>query len=182
MTFRPTSRDGGRHGRRFQSRLHLHRRPHPFSPAAPLPKKIREIYFMWRQSLKARRPTGSPNSCPPKYTRNRPARRCAGLHRWIDELDAGRFPGLYLVVTGTPSFFDGPQGVQKLAPLAQRLQTDFATEARFDNPRAPQIRLRAFGQDEMTDEERNLAPATSVDGIPLVMKSHATDWSPHWLV
>ena len=44
------------------------------------------------------------------------------LRQLIDELDGGRFPGLYLVVTGTPSFFEGPQGVQKLAPfLAQRL-------------------------------------------------------------
>jgi hypothetical protein len=66
------------------------------------------------------------------------------LRQWIDELDAGRFPGLYLLVTGTPTFFDGPQGINKLAPLAQRLQTDFDTEARFDNPRAPQIRLQAF--------------------------------------
>ena len=66
------------------------------------------------------------------------------LRQLIDELDAGRFPGLLLVITGTPSFFDGPQGIRKLAPLAQRLHTDFETDVRFDNPRAPQIRLRAF--------------------------------------
>ncbi len=66
------------------------------------------------------------------------------LRQWIDEIDAGRFPGLYLIATGTPSFFDGPQGVQRLAPLAQRLHTDFATDRRFDNPRAPQIRLAPF--------------------------------------
>lgn len=66
------------------------------------------------------------------------------LRQLIDELDAGRFPGLYLVVTGTPSFFDGSQGLKKLPPLAQRLQTDFDTDIRFDNPRAPQIRLKAF--------------------------------------
>ena len=66
------------------------------------------------------------------------------LRQLIDDIDAGRFPGLYLLITGTPSFFDGPQGIHKLAPLAQRLQTDFTTDARFDNPRAPQIRLQAF--------------------------------------
>ncbi|WP_028998072.1 BREX system ATP-binding protein BrxD [Azohydromonas australica] len=66
------------------------------------------------------------------------------LRQWIDEIDAGRFPGLYLVVTGTPAFFDGPQGVQRLPPLAQRLHVDFATDRRFDNPRAVQIRLAAF--------------------------------------
>ena len=56
------------------------------------------------------------------------------LRQLIDEVDAGRFPGLYLLVTGTPAFFDGPSGVPRLPPLAQRLATDFATDARFDNP------------------------------------------------
>ena len=66
------------------------------------------------------------------------------LRQLVDEVDAGRFPGLYLLVTGTPAFFDGPSGVQRLAPLAQRLATDFGTDARFDNPRAVQIRLPGF--------------------------------------
>ena len=66
------------------------------------------------------------------------------LRQLIDEVDAGRFPGLYLLITGTPAFFEGPQGAQRLAPLAQRLQVDFSTDARFDNPRAVQIRLPAF--------------------------------------
>lgn len=66
------------------------------------------------------------------------------LRQLIDEVDAGRFPGLYLLVTGTPAFFDGPQGIQRLPPLAQRLHVDFDTDARFDNPRAPQIRLPGF--------------------------------------
>lgn len=66
------------------------------------------------------------------------------LRQLIDEVHSGRFPGLYLVITGTPAFFEGPQGVQRLAPLAQRLATDFTTDARFDNPRAVQIRLPGF--------------------------------------
>jgi hypothetical protein len=66
------------------------------------------------------------------------------LRQLIDEIDAGRYPGLYLVVTGTSAFFDGPQGVQRLAPLAQRLHTDFATDERYDNPRAVQVRLPGF--------------------------------------
>ena len=45
------------------------------------------------------------------------------LRQLMDEVDAGRFPGLYLVITGTPAFFDGPMGVQRLSPLAQRLDT-----------------------------------------------------------
>lgn len=66
------------------------------------------------------------------------------LRQLIDEVHAGRFPGLYLCITGTPAFFDGPQGVQRLTPLAQRLSVDFTTEARFDNPRAIQLRLPGF--------------------------------------
>lgn len=66
------------------------------------------------------------------------------LRQLMDEIDSGRFPGLYLLITGTPAFFDGPMGVQRLAPLAQRLAVDFSTDSRFDNPRAVQIRLRGF--------------------------------------
>jgi hypothetical protein len=71
------------------------------------------------------------------------------LRQLLDEVDSGRFPGLYLMVTGTPAFFDGPQGVQRLEPLAQRLHVDFQTEARFDNPRAVQIRLPAFNLERL---------------------------------
>jgi len=66
------------------------------------------------------------------------------LRQLIDEVASGRFPGLYLLITGTPAFFDGPQGVQRLEPLAQRLHVDLQTDARFDNPRAVQIRLPGF--------------------------------------
>jgi hypothetical protein len=69
------------------------------------------------------------------------------LRQLVDEVDGGRFPGLYLLITGTPAFFDGTQGMQRLPPLAQRLATDFNTDARFDNPRAVQIRLPGFTQE-----------------------------------
>jgi hypothetical protein len=66
------------------------------------------------------------------------------LRQLIDDIDSGRFPNLYLIATGTPAFFDGPQGVRRLEPLAQRLHVDFQTDARFDNPRAVQLRLAPF--------------------------------------
>jgi hypothetical protein len=78
------------------------------------------------------------------------------LRQWIDEIDAGRYPGLYLVATGTPSFFEGPQGVQRLAPLAQRLHADFSADRRFDNPRAVQIRLSPFDQAALLDVGRRV--------------------------
>lgn len=73
------------------------------------------------------------------------------LRQIMDEIDSGRFPGLYVVITGTPPFFDGPMGVQRLPPLAQRLAVDFTTDARFDNPRAVQIRLKGFDADALTE-------------------------------
>ena len=78
------------------------------------------------------------------------------LRQWIDEVDAGRFPGLYLAITGTPAFYDGPQGVQRLAPLAQRLATAFPSDARFDNPRAVQVRLRAFDLERLEQVGRRI--------------------------
>lgn len=73
------------------------------------------------------------------------------LRQLVDEVDGGRFPGLYLLITGTPAFFDGTQGMQRLPPLAQRLATDFTTDARFDNPRAIQLRLAGFSQESLRE-------------------------------
>jgi hypothetical protein len=78
------------------------------------------------------------------------------LRQWIDEVDAGHFPGLYFLITGTPAFYDGPQGIQRLAPLAQRLHTDFTTDARFDNPRAVQIRLPGFDTELLAEVGRKV--------------------------
>lgn len=79
------------------------------------------------------------------------AKALNALRQLLDEVDGGRFPGLYLVVTGTPAFFDGRQGVALLPPLAQRLHTDFSTDPRFDNPRAPQVRLLGFDLDRLVE-------------------------------
>ncbi|GGL99842.1 BREX system ATP-binding protein BrxD [Nakamurella endophytica] len=78
------------------------------------------------------------------------AKALNALRQWIDELDAGRYPGLYLVITGTPTFFDGRHGAAGLSPLAARLATDFG-DPRFDNPRAPQIRLPGFDLDRLVE-------------------------------
>jgi hypothetical protein len=73
------------------------------------------------------------------------------LRQLVDEVDAGRFPGLYLVITGTPAFYEGPQGVRRLEPLAQRLHVDFQADDRFDNPRAVQVRLPGFSHDRLVE-------------------------------
>src|SRR6516162_9645390 len=73
------------------------------------------------------------------------------LRQLIDDIDGGRFPCLYLLITGTPAFFDGPQGIRRLEPLAQRLHVDFQTDARFDNPRAVQLRLSPFDHGRLVE-------------------------------
>ena len=78
------------------------------------------------------------------------------LRQLIDDIDSGRFPGLYLMITGTGSFYDGPQGVQRLEPLAQRLHVDFTTDAKFDNPRAVQVRLSGFDFERLCDVGRKV--------------------------
>jgi hypothetical protein len=78
------------------------------------------------------------------------------LRQLIDEIDAGRFPGLYLVITGTPAFYDGPQGVRRLEPLAQRLHVDFGGDPRFDNLRAVQVRLPAFDRERLVEVGRKV--------------------------
>lgn len=78
------------------------------------------------------------------------------LRQLLDEVDAGRFPGLYVLVTGTPAFFEGTQGVQRLPPLASRISVDFSGDPRWDNPRAPQIRLLGFQQDGLIELGRRV--------------------------
>lgn len=84
------------------------------------------------------------------------------LRQLMDAISAGSYPGLYLVITGTPAFYDGPQGVKRLPPLAARLHVDFDADSRFDNPRAVQIRLSAFEEArllEVARRVRSLFPA-----------------------
>lgn len=71
------------------------------------------------------------------------------LRQLLDEIANRQFPGLYLVITGTPAFYDGPQGVQRLTPLAQRLHTDFLPDPAHDNLYAAQIRLPGFDLDTL---------------------------------
>lgn len=73
------------------------------------------------------------------------------LRQLMDEVHGGSFPGLYLLITGTPAFFEGRQGIQLLPPLADRLRTDFSRDPRFDNPRAPQLRLTGFDLDKLVE-------------------------------
>jgi hypothetical protein len=78
------------------------------------------------------------------------------LRQLIDELDNGRYPGLYVLVTGTPAFFDGRYGMGRLPPLEQRLHVDFGPDPRFDSSRAPQVRLLPFDVGRLVEVGRRV--------------------------
>jgi hypothetical protein len=71
------------------------------------------------------------------------------LRQLIDDLSGGRYPGLYVLITGTTAFFEGPAGAKRLAPLEQRLHVDFGKDPQFDSSRAVQVRLLAFDHDRL---------------------------------
>jgi hypothetical protein len=78
------------------------------------------------------------------------------LRKLTDEIVAGRYPGLYVLITGTPRFFDGPQGVQRSPALAQRLHTEFGKDPKFDSARAVQIRLQPFDLERLVEVGRKV--------------------------
>lgn len=78
------------------------------------------------------------------------------LRGLIDDLSAERYPGLYVLITGTPLFYDGPQGIKRSPPLAGRLHTDFGPDPKFDSARAPQIRLQPFDLEKLVTVGRRV--------------------------
>ncbi len=95
-------------------------------------------------------------------------RSLEALRKLIDDLYGGRFSGLYVLITGTPAFFDGPNGVKRLPPLAQRLHVDFSGDPRWDNPRDVQVRLHPFDLERLVEVGRRvraLYPATEPERL-----------------
>jgi len=90
------------------------------------------------------------------------------IRQLIDAVGRGDYPGLFLLITGTPAFFDGNQGVQRAPALAARLHTDFDEDPRYDNPRAVQVRLLPFDEErlvEVAKRVRALYPADHPERI-----------------
>lgn len=90
------------------------------------------------------------------------------LRQLMDMLAKDELPGLYLVVTGTRDFYDGYKGLKSLQPLFQRVQVTFGDDARFDNLRAPQVRLLAFNEERLLTvgrRIRDLYPAKNAERV-----------------
>ena len=101
---------------------------------------------------------------------NAPAREKSlnALRQLIDALAGDQLPGLYLVVTGTRDFFEGYKGLKALSPLYQRVQVTFGDDARFDNLRAPQVRLLPFDEARLLlvgRRVRQLYPAQNAERV-----------------
>ena len=104
------------------------------------------------------------------------------LRQLIDDLDGGRFPNLFVAITGTPAFYDGPQGIQRLEPLAQRMHVDFSTDAKFDSPRAVQLRLANFDHDKLVEVGTNVRDLFATDCSSAErIRQHADDQYIHTL-
>lgn len=78
-------------------------------------------------------------------TKNERGDALENLRLLVDGITQNEYPGLYLLVTGTPDFFENPRGVPNLEPLKQRLHVEFREDGR-DNLRQPQIRLQVFDE------------------------------------
>jgi hypothetical protein len=78
------------------------------------------------------------------------------LRQLMDMLAKDELPGLYLVVTGTRDFFEGYKGLKGLQPLFQRVHVNFSEDARFDNLRAPQVRLQPFSGERLLTVGRRI--------------------------
>jgi len=90
------------------------------------------------------------------------------LRQLVDMLANGELPGLYLVVTGTPEFFEGYKGLRGAPALHQRVAVRFGAQSDHDNLRAPQVRLLPFTSDRLVEvglRIRDMFPARHLDRV-----------------
>jgi hypothetical protein len=75
------------------------------------------------------------------------AKSLNGIRQICDAAD--RYPGLFWIFTGTPEFFDMNRGVAGLEPLHNRLK--LIQTGKFYNPRQPQLVLKPFNAEGLTE-------------------------------
>lgn len=91
-----------------------------------------------------------------RQPRNVRDRSLEGLRKLIDELESGTLGGLFVLITGTPAFFEGREGIKRLIPLEQRLHEDFGPDPSKDNLRRPQVRLVPFDEQRLSEVGRRV--------------------------
>jgi len=70
------------------------------------------------------------------------------LRQLIDAIENNELPGLHLVMTGTPDFFEGSQGVPSLQPLHERIRVT-GHQDEPSNLRQPQIELPTLDRERL---------------------------------
>lgn len=80
------------------------------------------------------------------------------LRQLVDAVENNELPGLHLILTGTPDFFEGPLGVPSLQPLHERIRVT-GHDNEPTNLRQPQISLPSL------DRERLRLVAHKIRGI-----------------
>lgn len=70
------------------------------------------------------------------------------LRQLIDAIENNELPGLHLVMTGTPDFFEGPTGVPALQPLHERIRVT-GQQDEPTNLRQPQIELPTLNRERL---------------------------------
>lgn len=116
------------------------------------------------------------------------------LRQWVDAIDANEFPGLHLIVTGTPEFFDRPQGVpmlrlQQLAGLVglrafkwhgdvdaahKRAFVDDPSEILMITPESLEVILATARYDKKERSSARCASLSSTKSTPLPGMTAAT--------
>lgn len=90
------------------------------------------------------------------------------LRQLADMIANEQLPGLYLVVTGTPDFFDGYKGLKGAPQLYQRVAVRFGDNPDHDNLRAPQVRLQPFDAERLVEvglRVRDIFPAEHLERV-----------------
>lgn len=96
------------------------------------------------------------------------------LRQIVDMLANDELPGLYLLVTGTPAFFDDYKGIKGLAPLYQRIAPRFEDDPKHDNLKLPQVRLPTFDTGRLLEvgrRVRDLYPGEAPERV----RAHVSD-------
>lgn len=84
------------------------------------------------------------------------------LRQLLDEVAASRFPGLYLVLTGTRELFEGKRGIKEYGALEQRLSVEFR-EGEPDDLHQRQVRIPTFNKPRLIDVARRVRELYSAE-------------------
>lgn len=77
------------------------------------------------------------------------------LRQLVDALDRDQFPGLLLLITGTPDLFESPRGIRELPPLHERIRC-LSREGEPEDLRQPQLRLPPFDRGRLLQVARRV--------------------------